>query len=180
MTHAAKKFPPVVVVDENDHEIGSAMLAEVWQKGLHHRGVSIFILDNNGRMLLQCRSSQAGIYPNCWDQAAGGHVDEGSSYDQTAVNELAEEAGLHNIPLKTLGTFRTHNELPDGRIVNEFERVYEARVSHDVALKPEPEEVSELKWFTPTELKASIAQHPETFTPGLLYDLKRYYPDFLL
>ncbi len=56
MTDQTKKYPPVIVVDENDHEIGSAMLAEVWQKGLYHRGVSIFVLDDQGRMLLQLRS----------------------------------------------------------------------------------------------------------------------------
>jgi isopentenyldiphosphate isomerase len=127
-------YPPVVVVDENDNEIGSAPLAEVWQKGLYHRIVAVFIEDDQGRMLLQLRGPNVSVYPNCWDQAAGGHVDEGQSYDQAAINELAEEIGLHNVALTTLGTYRSSRQ--DGEcIINQFERVYLVRVPHDVVLQ---------------------------------------------
>jgi len=46
------KYPPVVVVDKEDNEIGTAMLSEVWQKGLYHRIASIYVLDDDGRILL--------------------------------------------------------------------------------------------------------------------------------
>ncbi|HJQ08429.1 MAG TPA: NUDIX domain-containing protein [Candidatus Saccharimonadales bacterium] len=173
-------YPPVVVVDENDHEIGLAPLAEVWQKGLYHRIVSVFIQDDQGRMLLQHRSPQVKIYPNCWDQAAGGHVDEGQTYDQAAANELAEELGLHDVTLKALGTFRSNNKIDDGRIINQFERVYLVQVPRDVTLRPEASEVSKLQWVTPAELKAKITKHPEAFTPGLLYGLRGYFPALLI
>lgn len=45
------------------------MLAEVWQKGLH-RIASVFVEDDQGRMLLQRRGPNVKVYPNCWDQAA--------------------------------------------------------------------------------------------------------------
>jgi isopentenyl-diphosphate delta-isomerase len=179
MANSPKKYPPVVVVDENDTEIGTAPLAEVWQKGLYHRIASIFIEDEHGRMLLQLRSPAVKLYPRCWDQAAGGHVDEGQSYDQAASNEIAEELGLHNAALTPLGTFKSNNVLEDGRIINQFECMYLARISHDALLKLELEEVSEVRWFTPAELKAEIAQHPQKFTPGLLYGLREYFPAYV-
>jgi isopentenyl-diphosphate delta-isomerase len=169
-------YPPVVVVDENDNEVGVAPLAEVWQQGLYHRIVSVFVQDNHGRMLLQLRGPRVAVYPNCWDQAAGGHVDEGQTYDQAAQNELLQEVGLQNVELTELDTFRSHNKAGD-RIINQFERVYLAHVAHDVALRPEAKEVSSLRWFTPAELKEQIATHPEAFTPGLLYCLNHYFPD---
>jgi isopentenyl-diphosphate delta-isomerase type 1 len=172
-------YPPVIVVDENDHEIGTAPLAEVWQKGLYHRIVSIFVQDDQGCILLQLRSPEVKIYPGCWDQAAGGHVDEGQTYEQAAMNEIAEELGLHDVTLTVLGTFRSNNKLDDGRIINQFERVYIARIRHNVVLRPEANEVSKLQWFTPAELKIEIAKHPETFTPGLLYGLREYFPALL-
>jgi isopentenyl-diphosphate delta-isomerase len=172
-------YPPVVVVDENDNEIGSAMLTEVWKKGLYHRIVSIFVMDEQGRMLLQLRGPRVLVYPDCWDQAAGGHVDEGHSYEQAAVNELAEEIGLHDVALATMGTHHSHSQ--DGsRIINQFERVYMVRVSHDVVLHPEAREVSKLQWFTPTELKTLITKSPEELTAGLLYDLHEYFPTMLV
>jgi len=167
-------YPPVVVVDENDNEVGSAPLAEVWQKGLYHRIAAVFIVDDRGRLLLQLRSPKMSIYPNCWDQAAAGHVDEGQSYHQTAIKELAEETGLHGVALTVLGTYRA-NPQDESRIINQFERMYLARVAPDVVLHPAPGEVSKLQWFTPAELKARIAENPGAFTPGLLHGLREYF-----
>ncbi len=173
-----RKYPPVVVVDGNDNEIGSATLADVWQKGLYHRVVSNYVQDRQGRMLLQFRAPSVKVYPNCWDPAAGGHVDAGQTYDQAAAAELAEELGLYGVALKGLGTFRANNTLDDGRIVNQFERVYLAQVPYDVVLKPEAEEISKLQWFTSVELKTQIIQHPDNFTPGLLQGLAKYFPEY--
>jgi isopentenyl-diphosphate Delta-isomerase len=178
VTNDSKKYPPVVVVDEQDTEIGTAPLAEVGQKGLYHRIVSIFVEDDQGRMLLQFRGPAVKIYPNRWDQAAGGHVDEGFSYDQAAANEVAEELGLHDVALTPLGTFSSNDTLDDGRIINQFERVYLAKVPDNVTLKPELAEVASVQWFTSAELKTHISRHPEKFTPGLLTGLARYFPDF--
>jgi len=167
-------YPPVVVVDENDNEIGAAMLAEVWQKGLYHRIATVFIEDEQGRMLLQRRGSGVKLYPSCWDQAAGGHVDEGFTYEQTAANELAEEIGLHNVALKTIATHR-FNVQDDNRIINQFVRVFVARIPHDTPLRPQADEVDTLQWFTAEELKRMIAEHPEQFTPGFLYEMIKYF-----
>lgn len=175
----AKKYPPVVVVDENDNETGSAMLAEVWQKGLYHRVVAVHVLDDEGRMLLQLRSPNVGFCPNCWDQAVGGHVDEGFGYEQTAAKETAEEIGLHDVPLREMGTYRAEYTLDDGRKVNQFERVYAAYVPHDIVLKSDPEEVAELRWFTPHELKQRVTASPAEFTPGFLHGLRAYFPEFV-
>lgn len=142
--------------------------------------VSIFIEDEQGRMLLQLRDPNVKIYPNRWDQVAGGRVDEGFNYDQTAENELAEELDLRDVMFKPLGTFRSNNKLNDGRIINQFERVYVAHVPGGVKLNLQLEEVTKLQRFTPAELKTQIAHHPEKFTPGLLYGLRNYFPDFKL
>jgi len=173
-------YPPVVVVDEHDREIGTAMLADVWKRGLYHRIVSVFVLDHHGRMLLQLRGPNVKIYPNCWDQAAGGHVDAGFTYDQTAAAELAEELGIQDVSLKQLGTFRTNNMLADGRIINQFERVYVATVPPDSNLRLQTDELARVQWFVPANLKAHISQQPQTFTPGLLHALHAYFPEYVL
>lgn len=126
------KYPPVVVVDEYDNEVGTATLAEVWQKGLYHRIVSVFIKDDQGRMLLQLRSPNVAVYPNCWDQAAGGHVDAGQTYDLAAYNELSEEVGIKGVELTVLGIFRTNTQ-ESNRTINQFERSYLVQVPHDIA-----------------------------------------------
>jgi isopentenyl-diphosphate Delta-isomerase len=168
-------YPPIVVVDENDNETGSAMLAEVWKKGLYHRIASIFIEDEQGRMLLQRRGASVKLYPNCWDQAAGGHVDEGFTYEQTAANELAEEIGLRNLQLKTVATYR-FNTQEDNKIINQFVRVFLAQIPHDTPLRPQADEVDRLQWFTSEELRRMIADQPESFNPGFLHELRKFFP----
>lgn len=175
----SKKYPPVVVVDENDNEVGVAPLTEVWQKGLYHRIVSVFVVDGQGGMLLQLRGPDVRVYPNCWDQAAGGHVDEGYDYDQAAAAEVAEELGLHDVALTVLGTYRSNNQEGD-QIINQFERIYSVQVPHNTALVPQLEEVNKLQWFASAELKTLISQRPEDFTPGLLYGLREYFPEFAI
>jgi isopentenyldiphosphate isomerase len=174
---ATKKYPPVVVVDEYDNEIGAALTGEVWKKGLYHRVASVFIIDERGRMLLQFRGPDVKAYPNRWDQAAGGHVDAGQTYESTATEEAAEELGLHNLRLATLGTYRSNNQEGD-QIINQFERVFSTQIASDTPLKRQTAELDDLQWFTPPELKALIAKQPDGFTPGLLYDLQHYFPEF--
>lgn len=167
-------YPPVIVVDEHDNEIGTAMLAEVWRKGLYHRIVGVFVQDAQGRMLLQLRSPGMLVYPNRWDQAAGGHVDEGQTYEQAARNELFEEVGVTDVQLTVLGTHRFNGKEGD-RIINQFERVYVAKVPHNIELHAAADEVAELRWFTPEELQQQIAQQPDACTPGLLHCLRTYF-----
>lgn len=168
-------YPPVIIVDEHDNEVGVAPLTEAWQKGLYHRIVSVFVQDDQGRTLLQLRGPHVAIYPNCWDQAAGGHVDRGQTYDQAARNELHEETGLTDVALTELGTFKSNSKEGE-RIINQFERVYLARVPHNVELRREATEVSRLQWFAPEELSRQITEHPEACTPGLLYCISNYLP----
>jgi 16S rRNA (adenine1518-N6/adenine1519-N6)-dimethyltransferase len=171
-------YPPVLVVDKDDTEVGTAMLAEVWQKGLYHRIASVFIEDNQGRMLLQYRSPQVKVFPNRWDQAAGGHVDEGFTYESTAVDELAEELGLYDIKLKTVATYR-FNTKEGTRTINQFVRVFWAQLPSATPLRPQAEEVNMLQWFTPDELKRMTIEAPQAFTPGFLYELRTYFPAIL-
>jgi isopentenyl-diphosphate delta-isomerase len=170
-------YPPVVVVDDHDNEIGSAMLAEVWQKGLYHRIVSVFVVDSQERMLLQLRSRDVAVFPNMWDQAAAGHVDVGHSYDQAAQVEVAEEIGLHDVTLTVLGTQR-FNGKADWRIINQFERAYLLKVPFGVALQPDTHEVSMWQWFTKPDLIQQITDHPESLTPGFLMGLRKYFPEY--
>jgi len=171
------QYPPVVIVDEHDNEIGTAMLTEAWQKGLYHRIVAVFIIDDKGRMLLQLRSPTVKVYPNKWDQAAGGHVDEGQSYEIAAAHELAEELGLHDIALKEMGTYKSTTRDGD-RIINQFERVYKAEVPQGTELSHEEYEIAGLAWFTASELQTLITQQPDQCTPGLLYDIEHYFPEY--
>jgi isopentenyldiphosphate isomerase len=166
-------YPPVIVVDENDQEIGLEMLAEVWKKGLRHRMVRIMAEDTEGRILLQRRSPNMTIFPNCWDNSAAGHVDEGMTYRSAAMQEVSEELGIANPPLVDVDTYYDEFQI-GGRIMNNFSAVYFLEVTGSPILF-EPDEVSEVRWVTRQELLDLVREHPEQCTRGLCEVARRFY-----
>ncbi|HKU18960.1 MAG TPA: NUDIX domain-containing protein [Candidatus Saccharimonadales bacterium] len=168
MTH-----PPVIVVDEHDNVIGAETLKEVWKHGLYHRIVRIMVEDPDGRILLQKRAPNMDLSPGRWDHSAAGHVDEGDNYEQAAARELHEELGV-DTELQQVATYRTNGNF-QGRILNRFNRLYRCMLPADTPFKLQPEEVSEVRWFTVDEIKRLIAEHPERVTDGIVDVMERFY-----
>lgn len=165
-------YIPIQIVDEDDQPLGSASKHEAWKKGLLHRIVSILVENKDGQLLLQKRGPLVAISPDIWDSSASGHVDEGETYEQAALREIAEEIGLKNIELEELGYWRSRNEI-DNRIFNRFNKLYRVRVENPVFVLQETE-VREVKWFSMSEIKALFKESPEQVTGGLIEDIKLY------
>ena len=67
---------------------------ECHKKGLWHRAVYAFIIDDNNNVLLQRRSDHKLLWPNMWDVTIGGHVISGEFGRQTLIREAKEELGI--------------------------------------------------------------------------------------
>ncbi len=169
MTH-----PPVIIVDEQDNVVGSADLRDVWQNGQIHRIVRIMVEDPDGRMLLQKRSQHVRLFPGCWDPSAGGHVDEGESYEEAAERELREELGISGISLTEMGYYRSDNTV-EGRRLNRFNKLYRAIIPPKTNVTFDTYEVTEVRWFAAEEIKQLIAEHPELISDGLQDTIEKYY-----
>lgn len=164
----------ILIVDENDQPTGEAMSRQdAWKDGRYHRIVRIVIMDENGRLLLQKRSRNKASYPGLWTDAVSGHVDASETYETTAPRELMEEIGI-SAKLKRVGVFKLHDQIQNG-INNSFHCVFEAIVPSSTKLTPEPDEVSEVRWVSLTDLKLDIKKNPENYTPGLKMEIKLFF-----
>jgi isopentenyl-diphosphate delta-isomerase len=166
-------YPPVIVVDEQDRPTGLAMLAEAWQKGLFRRMVRIMVEDGKGNVLLQKRNPHMVIFPNCWDNSAAGHVDEGMTYHTAALQEVAEELGVNYQGLAEIGYFVSRDTY-QGKIMNEFNKVYRVKFQ-GMPRTADHHEVAEFRWFSIAEAKQLAMQQPELVTLGLYHVLERLY-----
>lgn len=81
-----EKFEVLNELGEFTGEI--ATREECYKKGLWHRAVYAFIIDDDGNVLLQKRSR---LWPNMCDVTVGGHVDSGEFGRQALVKEVKEE-----------------------------------------------------------------------------------------
>lgn len=163
----------IQIVDENDQPIGASTRQEAWAKGSFYRLVQIVIRDENGDFLLQKRSMQKPLYPGRWTNAASGHVDEGETYEIAAPRELKEEIGV-DVPLTFVGKFLVQRK-DDDKTINQFNGVFEGKISQGKELTLQPEEVSEVKWFSPKDLRESIGKNPDDFTPAMVRAFEEFY-----
>jgi isopentenyldiphosphate isomerase len=161
-------YPPVVIVDRHDIAIGEAPLREAWDKRLIHRVVLVILENDRGEVLLQRRAAHMQLYPGCWDISAGGHVDEGHDYREAAELEVEEELGIRALPLLLeTAYFYTDQSYPNISLVRRFVKIYRANID-SLSLNLEPDEVSDVRWFSPEELDDLMASHPEEIASGLL------------
>lgn len=166
--------PPIQIVDEEDNVIGAQPMSEAHRQGKVHQISRIMVEDDNGNILLQKRSANSKRWPGCWDNSAAGHVDEGEDYHTAAVRELSEEIGITDVTLTKFGYY--YSETKDqGDLLRRFNTVYKATVPKGRNTTLQESEVSEVRWFSLSQIKKLLAEHPEQTTDGLQHVIQRYY-----
>ena len=152
----------VVIVDRDNLVTGSVTRREMRAKGLVHRASYIAIFNSKGELLVQRRTMTKDVYPGLFDPVAGGVVQYGESYEESAVRELAEEMGIEGVALQAQFDFY----FQDGAC-SVWGRLF--RCLWDGPVVPQPEEVAEVVMFTP----AAILAEPAKYTPDGYYAIAR-------
>ena len=161
----------------------TATREECHKKGLWHRAVYAFIIDNDGNVLLQKRSKNKKLWPNLWDVTVGGHVDSGEFGRQALIRETKEELGIEikDNDIKYLVGSTSINI--QGDLINKhYNECYIITKDIDISnVKLQEEEVSEVKYFAREELINRINNNYEDLTDKtgpwnfLKQILERYY-----
>ena len=84
----------VDLYNENGKVIGQVEKSEAHKKGLLHKTIHVWILNNNNELLLQKRCEKKDYFPLYWDVSIGGHIESGESSTDCAIREAKEELGL--------------------------------------------------------------------------------------
>jgi isopentenyldiphosphate isomerase len=157
------------IVDDSDLVIGQEFRAVVHQRGLQHRGIHIFLVTPEHKLIIQQRGRQRENGPLALDCSVSEHVKAGEGYRQAAIRGLAEELGIRDARIHPLVKFKMEYGPNDWEIC----QLYEGRAD-PAMLRFDPIEVERVACYTLGELEALITQGQVAFS-GWFVQLLRWY-----
>ncbi len=151
----------VVLVDEQDKEVGTMEKLEAHREGRLHRAISVFVFNNKRELLLQRRASGKYHSPGLWTNTCCTHPRPGESPRDAAQRRLEEEMQL-TCKLHRKFSFIYKAALDNGLTEHEFDYVF---VGHtDAKPKPDADEVGEWRYMNVDELDKALKANPAQFT----------------
>ena len=174
----------IILVDENDNEIGYGEKLKVHQEGQLHRAFSIFIFDwSNYKMLLQKRAGGKYHSGGKWSNACCSHPRRGQSMETALKARLLDELGMDvdfRIVEQGAGLLLHGNETiyHCGQFIYyaDFGGLSEHELDHVFLYSPafgsinrnaihaNPEEAEDIRWVTIGELQEWMERSPEDFS----------------
>ena len=153
----------LIIVDPQDRILGHGTKAELHQgAGTLHRAFSIFLFNDAGHVLLQQRSADKPLWPDFWSNTCCSHPRRGESYGIATRRRLKEELGVE-APLRFTHRFRYQAQFSAEGAEHELCSVYVGRIDGDP--KPNPQEVSDWQWISPSALDEWLETNPQNLTP---------------
>ncbi|MBI5370429.1 MAG: isopentenyl-diphosphate Delta-isomerase [Sphingobacteriales bacterium] len=151
----------VILVDENDHSLGSCEKMEAHQKGLLHRAFSVFIFNSKGEMLLQQRALHKYHSAGLWTNACCSHPAYGEATPDAVHRRLKEELGI-DTAVEKLFEFRYKASFGNGLTEHEFDHVYAGRFDGEIHVNPD--EVMDCCYRSIAEIIHSLEASPQLYT----------------
>ena len=161
----------VILVDKEDNPIGKEEKVKCHlPNGKLHRAFTALIFNNEGKLLLTKRSDKKMLWPGYWDGTVASHPRESETYVSSAERRMPEEIGFsckmnyvnkfeYHVPYKDIGS---ENEIC-GTLIGTIDSFDESSMIKD--------EISEIKWINPDELKNELEQNRDAYCPWMVIAL---------
>ncbi len=161
----------VILVDQDDNPIGKEEKVKCHlPNGKLHRAFTALIFNGEGKLLLTKRSESKMLWPNDWDGTVASHPRESETYVLSAERRMPEEIGIsckmnyvnkfeYHVPYKNIGS---ENEIC-GTLIGTVDIFDNSRMIKD--------EISEVKWINPDELKNELEQNKDVYCPWMVIAL---------
>ena len=151
----------VILVDENDNQVGVMPKLEANQKGLLHRAFSVFIFNSKYELLLQKRASSKYHSGGLWTNTCCSHPREGEEILDAAKRRLIEEMGI-DTSLRKVHDFIYKAELDNDLTEHEFDHVLYGIYNEDPIINKD--EADDFKWIDMDSLNEDIKTNGNNYT----------------
>ncbi len=162
----------VILVNENDEEVGTMPKMEAHEKAVLHRAFSVFIMNSKGETMLQQRAAHKYHSPLLWTNTCCSHQRLGESNIQAGKRRLREEMGFQT-ELRELFSFIYKAPFDNGLTEHELDHVMLGYYEGEPEINTE--EVASWKWMTPEDIKRDIERAPETYTAWFRIIFEKFY-----
>jgi isopentenyl-diphosphate delta-isomerase len=151
----------VILIDENDLQIGTMPKLEAHEKALLHRAFSVFIFNSKAEVLMQQRANDKYHSAGLWTNTCCSHPFPGEETIVAANRRLLEEMGLKT-NLKFIFKFKYKAPFDNELTEHEIDHVFVGQTDDLPTINPD--EVANYKYMSLDEIKLDISLHPEHYT----------------
>lgn len=151
----------VILVDNEDNELGTMEKMEVHKKGLLHRAISVFITTSSGEWIMQRRAMDKYHSKGLWTNTCCSHPYPGETNIDAAKRRLMEEMGLQS-KIKEAFSFIYKETLDSGLIEHEYDHVFIGVTDNEPVINTN--EVLEWEKINYHQLHSDVQHNPESYT----------------
>jgi len=162
----------VILVNENDEQIGLMPKMEAHEKAVLHRAFSVFIFNDNHELMLQQRAHEKYHSPGLWTNTCCSHQRDGETSLEAGKRRLFEEMGL-TTELKETTSFIYKAPFDNGLTEHEFDHILVGTFNEEPVLNKE--EVADWKWMPLEDVKADIKKNPNDYTAWFKIIFEKFY-----
>jgi len=161
----------VILVDQNDNPIGKEDKVKCHlPNGKLHRAFTALIFNGDGKLLLTKRGNGKMLWPNDWDGTVASHPRESETYVSSAERRMPEEIGIA-CKMNYVNKFEYHVTYKDIGSENEICGTLIGMINNFDESSMIKDEISEIKWINPDELKNELEQNRDAYCPWMVIAL---------
>jgi len=166
------KEEEVILVNEQDEQIGTMPKMEAHEKAVLHRAFSVFVMNDKGETMLQQRAAHKYHSPLLWTNTCCSHQRVGETNIMAGKRRLQEEMGF-SVELKELFSFVYKAPFDNGLTEHELDHVMIGNSNEAPTINTD--EVADWKWMKPSDIKKNIEQYPDLYTAWFKIIFERFY-----
>lgn len=166
------KEEQVILVNENDEQIGLMPKMEAHEKALLHRAFSVFVFNDKNELMLQQRAAEKYHSPLLWANTCCSHQREGEANLAAGKRRLQEEMGFV-CELEEKTSFIYKAPFDNGLTEHELDHIMVGFCNDDPIINKD--EVESFKWMSLDAVKTDMEKQPEIYTAWFKIIFDKYY-----
>lgn len=162
----------VILVDENDQQVGLMPKMEAHEKALLHRAFSVFVFNNKKELMIQQRALHKYHSPGLWTNTCCSHQREGESNIDAGKRRLMEEMGF-SVDLEESISFIYKAPFDNGLTEHEYDHILLGSFEGEPDLNPD--EVAAWKWMSLEAIQEDMKINSEIYTEWFKIIFDKFY-----